>query len=246
MNLKMKKFIKKIPIVSNVLRRLDNLNERTEWVKRQLELVPSGSLLLDAGCGSQQFRKYCKHLDYKAQDFGQYIADEKKMLGAESGGLGAGHGYQYGKLDYIGDIWEISEDDSVFDAILCTEVFEHIPYPNETIAEFSRLLKPGGKLILTAPSNCLRHMDPYFYYSGFSDRWYEKVLSENNFEIKEIIAVGDYYSWMSVEIARTAMTHSIIAKIFLLPAFLFYYNKKKSDVSVSTLCGGYHVLAVRK
>lgn len=246
MSSKIKNFLKRIPIISQVLSRLDNLYERTEWVKKQIELIPSGSLLLDAGCGSQQFRKYCKHLNYKAQDFGQYISDEKKMLGAESGGLGAGEGYQYGRLDYTGDVWEILEDDSTFDAILCTEVFEHIPYPNETIAEFSRLLKPGGKLILTAPSNCLRHMDPYFYYSGFSDRWYEKVLQENNFEIKELDAVGDYYSWMSVEIARTAMTHSIIAKMILLPAFLYYYNKNKTDVSVSTLCGGYHVVAVKR
>ena len=41
----------------------------------------------------------------------------------------------------MGDIWDIKEKNNVFDAILCTEVFEHIPYPNETIKEFSRLLK---------------------------------------------------------------------------------------------------------
>lgn len=246
MGKRIKMFLKKVPIISRVRRRLNNLNERTDWVKKQLELIPSGSLLLDAGCGSQQFRNFCNHLVYKAQDFGKYTSDEKKMLGAESGGLGADNGYQYGKLDYTGNVWEIFESDSTFDAILCTEVFEHIPYPNETIAEFGRLLKPGGKLILTAPSNCLRHMDPYFYYSGFSDRWYEHVLNENKFEIKELDANGDYYSWMSVEIARTAMTHSIITKIILLPAFLYYYNKNKTDVSVSTLCGGYHVVAVKR
>jgi SAM-dependent methyltransferase len=241
----MRNFIKTLPLLANVRKRLNNLNERTEWVKKQLELLPPGSLILDAGCGSQQFRKYCQHLNYKAQDFGQYIADEKKMLGAESGGLGSDGGYVYGELDYTGDIWHVPEKDSMFDAILCTEVFEHIPYPNETIAEFNRLLKPGGKLILTAPSNCLRHMDPYFYYSGFSDRWYDRILNKNNFILKEIIAVGDYYSWMSVEIARTAMTHSLFTKILLFPAFLFYYNMKKTEVSVSTLCGGYHVVAIK-
>ena len=29
-------------------------------------------------------------------------------------------------------------------------------------------------------------MDPYFFYSGFSDRWYEKFLIAHGFEIKEI------------------------------------------------------------
>lgn len=241
----MKYFLDKIPFVANVRKRLNNLNERTEWVRTQLELLPAGSLILDAGCGNQQFRKYCQHLCYKAQDFGQYVVDDKKILGAESGGLGAEGGYLYGELDYVGDIWNIDEEDNAFDAILCTEVFEHIPFPNETIAEFRRLLKPGGKLILTAPSNCLRHMDPYFYYSGFSDRWYEKILGKYNFSIKEITAVGDYYSWMSVEIVRTAKTHSILAKLVLFPAFLFYFNKKRTKVSIDTLCGGYHVVAVK-
>jgi SAM-dependent methyltransferase len=122
-------------------------------------------------------------------------------------------------------------------------VLEHIPFPNEAVKEFSRLLKPGGKLILTAPSNCLRHMDPYFFYTGFSDRWFERILKESGFVIETIEAVGDYHSWLSVEIARTARTQSLLAKILLLPAFLYYYNKKKTNVSVDALCMGYHVVA---
>jgi len=242
----MKRHIKRLPFVKNWLRKLDNLNERTDWVKRQLENIPNNSLILDAGCGSQQYRKYCEHLEYRGQDFGQYTIDNKKMMGAESGGLGSGDGYQYGKLDYIGDIWRIEEKDDAFDAILCTEVFEHIPYPIETLSEFSRLLKPGGVLLLTAPSTCLRHMDPYFFYTGFSDRWYEKFLDENGFVIEEINSVGDYYSWLGVEMLRTAKSHSLFAKIFLFPAFLYYFSKHKTETSVSTLCMGYHVKARKK
>lgn len=120
--------------------------------------------------------------------------------------------YSYGKLDYVGDIWQIEESAEAFDTILCTEVLEHIPYPVETIKEFRRLLKPHGILILTAPSNCLRHMDPYFYYSGFSDRWFKKILPENNFEIQKLEAIGDYYRWLMVEMFRTAKTHSFLSR----------------------------------
>ena len=129
----MKKIFKKIPFVKKWLMQLDNLNERRDWVIKQLSRIPDNSLLLDAGCGSQQFREACQHLNYKGQDFGEYISDDKKMLGSESGGLGAGGGYHYGPLDYTGDIWEIAESDAVFDAILCTEVFGHIVYPIETV-----------------------------------------------------------------------------------------------------------------
>lgn len=242
----MKKWLKNIPVIKGWITRLNNLNERTDWVSSQLAQLPEGSLLLDAGCGSQQFRRFSGHLNYRAQDFGQYKTDDKKMLGSESGGLGGSTGYEYGALDYVGDIWDIDEKDRTFDAILCTEVFEHIPYPIETVKEFSRLLKSGGKLILTAPSNCLRHMDPFFFYSGFSDRWFEKILLENGFEVNGIQAVGDYYSWVGVEIARTARNHGIFTKFLLFPAFAYYFSKKKTKVSVDTLCMGYQVIATKR
>ena len=242
----MKKIIKKLPIIRNWVRKLNDTNERTDWIKAKLKNLSTNSSILDAGCGSQQFRKFCNHLNYKGQDFGKYISDEKKMLGAEDGGLGRNGGYKYDKLDYVGDLWNIDEDDASFDAILCTEVFEHIPYPIDALKEFSRLLRPGGTLILTAPNNCLRHMDPFFFYTGFSDRWYEKFLVENEFEIEEIQPVGDYYSWLSVEMARTIVTHNLITKLILFPAFLYFYYKKKTKNSVDTLCSGYHVLAKKK
>ena len=228
-------------------RRLNNLHERNEFVKKELRKVKVGSRILDAGCGSQQYRKYCDHLIYSGQDFGQYEKDDKLMIGAEdtkgnniTGGV---NGYAYGKLDYVGDIWSISENDNYFDAILCTEVFEHIPFPNETITEFARLLRSGGKLILTAPSNCLRHMDPYFFYGGFSDRWFEKILTKNGFEILSIKPIGDYYSWLGVEMARSAMSSNILVKIILFPAFLYFFTRKKTQISIDTLCMGYHVVA---
>jgi SAM-dependent methyltransferase len=226
---------------NKIRKRLNNQNERDEFVRTQLSKLAEKSLLLDAGCGSQRHRKDCGHLRYRAQDFGQYTTDVKQMIGCI--GAGGDEGYKYGKLDYVGNIWEIEERNETFDAILCTEVLEHIPYPIETIHEFSRLLKAGGTLILTAPSNCLRHMDPYFYSSGFSDRWYEVVLTGHGFKIEELQAVGDYYSWLAVELARTAKANSILAKILLAPAFLYYFNKKKTQLSIDTLCMGYHVVA---
>jgi len=225
----------------SIRKRLDNQNERDEFVIAQLAKLADSSLILDAGCGSQRYRKNCMHLNYKAQDFGLYTTDVKHMIGTK--GAGGDTGYQYGQLDYIGNIWEIDEKDETFDAILCTEVLEHIPYPIDTIREFSRLLKAGGTLILTAPSNCLRHMDPYFFYSGFSDRWYEELLTRHGFKIEVLEAVGDYYSWLAVELARTAKANSLFAKIILAPAFVYYFIRKKTVLSINTLCMGYQVVA---
>lgn len=231
-----------IGIVNVIKNKLSNEGKRLDFVRRQLQNIPQGSLLLDAGCGSQRYRKYCDHLDYRAQDFGKYVADAASGFTSSMGGV---EGYKYGELDYVGDIWAIEEEASLFDAILCTEVFEHIPFPCETLKEFSRLLKPGGKLILTVPSNCLRHMDPFFYYTGFSDHWLNKFCLENGLRVESLDVVGDYYSWIGVELARTIKNHSIISSIFLLPAMLYYLFQKPTKASRNTLCMGYHVTAIK-
>ncbi len=229
-------------IIKNVYKNLDNQYARDRFIRNQLKKIPQGSTVLDAGCGDQPYRKYAAHLLYKAQDFAKYKIDEKQMLGAGNG-LGGEDGFRYGSLDYIGDIWDINEKNEYFDAILCTEVLEHIPYPIAAIKEFSRLLKKGGSLILTAPSNSLRHMGPFWFHSGFSDRWYERILFESGFTIVSLEPVGDYYKWLALELWRSMVNHNFLVKIILLPAFFYYYWKNKTEISINTLCIGYHVVA---
>lgn len=235
-----KRILKNIPVLKDILKTTDNQQARDTFVRKVLESVPAGKLLLDAGCGSQRYREFCKHLIYKAQDFGQFKVDETPSMSAFK------EQYQYGKIDYQGDIWCIAEKDATFDVVLCTEVFEHIPYPNETIREFARLLKKGGTLILTAPANCLRHMDPYYFYSGFSNRWFEKILAQNGFRITALEVQGDYHSWMRAEMQRAMSMGSWLAKVVLFPAFVYFSLRRPSLESTSTLCEGYHIVAVKQ
>lgn len=218
---------------------IDNQIIRDEWIADQLKMIPTGSKILDAGCGSQRYRKSCGHLRYYAQDFGKYRFDQKDSFAARN------ETYRYGHLDYRGDIWNIDEKDSSFDVILCTEVFEHILYPNETIQEFHRLLKSKGKLILTAPSNCLRHMDPYYYYTGFSDRYFEAILVQKGFTDIEVQPVGSYHRWLFVEVARCMRHEAPWAAWILWPSLIYHYVKQKRPTcrQVNSLCLGYHVLA---
>jgi len=220
---------------------LNNEVDRDIWVKHQLARLPADQKILDAGCGSQRYREFCSHLEYFGQDFGKCREDEMDSF------AGYKEAYRYGELDYVGNIWEINEKDEFFDAILCTEVLEHIPYPHETLREFSRLLKSGGKLIMTVPSNCLRHMDPYFFSSGYSNRFLEYFLNQYNFE-SEIEVVGDYYKWMMVELSRTMRTQGIFSWLILAPAFLYFYIRQRSpsEQSRNSLCFGYHVVATKK
>ena len=56
---------------------LDNDKHRLSWVADQLDQIPSGGRILDAGAGEQRFRPYCQHLDYVSQDFAQYVPDQQ-------------------------------------------------------------------------------------------------------------------------------------------------------------------------
>jgi SAM-dependent methyltransferase len=142
----------------------NNIN-RNDWIKRQAESLPEGSWVLDAGAGSCPYRSFFSHCDYKTQDF-TGLEDEQLSYG------------KYGNIDYVCDISEIPVEDASFDAILCSEVLEHVADPISVIKEFARILKPGGKLILTAPLGSGLHQEPFHFYGGYTEFWYEKFLSE--------------------------------------------------------------------
>jgi SAM-dependent methyltransferase len=67
-------------------------------------------------------------------------------------------------------------DDSAFDLVLCMEVIEHLAYsPTHMLAEMHRVLRPGGRLLLSTPNatdlrRTLSHLvnwNPAFHYSGY-------------------------------------------------------------------------------
>ena len=177
-----------------------NINEETRqaWLRKALSELPRGARLLDAGAGELKNRKYCDHLVYVSQDFCQYH-------GAEGGHPDEGlqtRSWNTSRIDLISDITKIPAPDASFDAILCSEVLEHVPEPTHAIVEFARLLKPGGTLILTAPFGSNVHMAPYHFCSGFSKYWYEYHLAFRGFEIRQLVANGDWYALLRQEITR--------------------------------------------
>jgi ubiquinone/menaquinone biosynthesis C-methylase UbiE len=52
----------------------------------------------------------------------------------------------------LGDVEALPFDDASFGTVLCTEVIEHIPDPAAALAEYRRVLQPGGVLIGSVPA----------------------------------------------------------------------------------------------
>lgn len=224
-----------------------NESARISWIEKTLKKIPAGLTILDAGAGECQFKRFCGHLKYIAQDFAQYE-------GTGDVGLQTGT-WDNTKLDIISDITAIPLEDNSIDAIMCTEVLEHIPDPIAAIKEFSRLIKPGGYLLITAPFASLTHFAPYHFASGLSRFFYERHLPENGFSIQELELNGNYFEYIAQENRRiktvakqySNMNLNIFQKIIIhLNIWMLQNLSKKDRGSSELLCYGIHVFARKK
>jgi SAM-dependent methyltransferase len=79
--------------------------------------------------------------------------------------------------------------DDHFESILCTQVLEHVEDPYLLIRESHRVLKPGGKMILTCPFIWELHERPHDYLR-FSEYWLTKHLTETGFHLEVLERQG--------------------------------------------------------
>jgi SAM-dependent methyltransferase len=223
-----------------------NERQRDEWLRAVLADLATGSTILDAGAGQLRNRVHCHHLKYTSQDFCQYHGQPEP--GAPTRGL---HNavWDTSQIDIVSDITHIPLPDECFDAVLCSEVLEHVPDPVLALDELARLLKPGGRLILTAPFASMVHQAPYHFCSGFSSFWYEHHLVERGFRIIELSGNGDWYAYARQEICR--LPHVLrsagrwswpIAYIYALLAWLVIPSQR-SEESTALGCFGFHCIA---
>jgi SAM-dependent methyltransferase len=220
-----------------------NSRHRDEWVADRARSIAPGSRVLDVGAGTAPYRDLFEHCQYETQDFAQYDG----YKGPEG---------QYARIDYVSDITEIPVADATFDAILCTEVLEHVPRPIEALQEMARIMRPGGRLFLTAPLGSGLHQEPYHFYGGYTDHWYRKFLTEFGCEVVSIEPNHGFFAHLGQECARFTwqfdrlkLKHGGYEKELVhmigdvLPRYFYELDKK---ILLREFTIGFHVEARRK
>lgn len=113
----------------------------------QPELVRGYALLqgrlLDLGCGNRPYRPLLKNIS-------EYVAFDMDKEGSQS--------------DVVGTVATLPFLSSSFDSVLSTQVLEHVPEPWLMLKEISRVLRPGGQLLLSAPQAWRLHEEPFDFY----------------------------------------------------------------------------------
>jgi SAM-dependent methyltransferase len=222
-----------------------NEKDRDQWLAETLTALPPGCRLLDAGAGELRNKPFCAHMQYVSQDFCQYEGE------GDSKGLQTGT-WDTSRIDLVCDIVNIPEPDASFDVILCSEVFEHLPDALGALDEFARLLKPGGKLIITAPFASFVHFAPYHYATGFSRYWYEYHLPARSFSLQKLIPNGDWFSLAKQEALRLpGMARSYgdwcwpLAYLIAGINVLYFMLRGSSQPAADLACFGWHCIAVK-
>jgi len=225
-----------------------NESTRVRWLEEVLAKVPAGARILDAGAGEQQFRKFCSHLVYVSQDFARYDGR------GDQAGLHTGT-WDQSLLDIVCDITAIPQPDASFDAIMCTEVLEHLPDPLAALHEFARLLRPSGHLILTAPFCSLTHFAPFHFATGFNRYFYERHLPDCGFNLVELVANGNFFEYLAQEVRRIPTVAArytddqpgrLERQGMKWVLQMLERQSRKDFGSDELLCFGYHALAQRK
>jgi SAM-dependent methyltransferase len=225
-----------------------NDRARERWLAEVLGGLPAGARILDAGAGELRNKQHCAHLTYVSQDFGGYD------------GRGDGQGLHTGDwntstVDIRCDIAAIPEPDGSFDAVLCSEVLEHVADPLAVLRELGRLLRKGGSLVLTAPFCSLTHFAPYHFSTGFSRYFYQKHLGALGFRIERLDPNGSYFEYLAQELHRLEEVASRYASTELgrvergmgrAVLALLQRLSRRDRGSHELLCYGLHVLAVKE
>jgi len=115
----------------------DKLIQKLRY-KKVVKLIPKGCVLADCGCGDGDFLRYAQKRI--SRGYGVDIV-RRNFIGGDN------FIFLEGNLDQ-----KIPLEDGTIDVVTGLAVLEHLNHPDVFIKEIFRILKTGGRCILTTPS----------------------------------------------------------------------------------------------
>ncbi|MBU1566185.1 MAG: class I SAM-dependent methyltransferase [Proteobacteria bacterium] len=148
-------------------------------------LTPELSVLqgtvLDVGCGDQPYRELMSGVDsYIAMDWNvreSLLPDQLRNCFVRGSAL---------ELPFMSES---------FDAVLASQLLEHMGEPQRLMLEIWRVLKKGGKGILTFPLVNPVHEAPYDF-TRFTEYGILHLIEKANFSLEKTIPMGG--GWLTV------------------------------------------------
>ena len=129
----------------------------------------------DAGSGDAPYRELFAHCDYVTADW-----ENSPHASAPAANI-------------VGSLKEMPVADGSFDAVLCTQVLEHVADPIEVLRELHRIIRPGGRLYLTVPLVGELHEEPYDFFR-YTPYGLGHLLTTAGFAVDSLSARNSYFT----------------------------------------------------
>ena len=117
-------------------------NRRDKTLELLTEGLAPGSRILDIAAAQGNFSLALAELGFDVtwNDLRAELADYVRLK------------YERGKIEYApGNVFELNFPE-LFDAVLITEVIEHVAHPDDFLAKTATLVRPGGCIVMTTPN----------------------------------------------------------------------------------------------
>jgi ubiquinone/menaquinone biosynthesis C-methylase UbiE len=117
-----------------------------DFLLKKVDQLPPGARVADVGSGNAPYRELFGHVEYVTIDWEQSLHEGAR------------------RADVVASAEAIPVPDESFDAVVLTQVLEHVPQPARVLAEQHRILRPAGLLLVTVPLVWELHEMPYDYF----------------------------------------------------------------------------------
>ena len=168
--------------------------------------LPKGARVLDAGAGEGNYKRYFAAQRYCGLDLG--VGDAQ---------------WDYTRLDVLGDLIALPFADDSFDATLNVVTLEHVTDPPRVLYELSRVLVPGGRLLIVAPHEWEEHQQPHDYFR-FTRYGLRMMLERAGFHDIRVEPVGGFFRLLSRRLLNALQFFpgptALVAAIFFAPPAL--------------------------
>ncbi len=138
------------------------------------ESINFSGIILDFGCGTRPYEKFFTNVE-------KYVGLDIEIKGWEER-------QRYADVFYDGK--KIPFEDNTFDSIISVEVLEHVFNIDELLKEINRVLKAGGKAIITTPFMWEEHEMPYDF-ARYTTPGLIHIYEKHNFTILKKIKNGN-------------------------------------------------------
>lgn len=185
-----------------------------------LGLIESENVLI-VGSGYDPYRRLFKKTD------GYFCLDIKLV---------------HGVTDIVADTHSLPFAAESFDCLFASEVLEHLRSPDLFRNEAIRVLRKGGKLILTVPFLFHKHGDPYDYWRP-TDYAIQELLKD--FRRIEIKPLGNTFHVVSDLITTAFSPYPVFFPLRLFNHLLILLPQIEAGKMKSHAPSGYLVYAVK-